>query len=328
MRSSKKERVVKRTLRDGTVKEYRYSRAERRSSFPDNSVAALVAAYKLSPDYAKLSDSTKQNKGYYLRHIEKLADQPVTEVSRGDWYDLRDAIAATRGTGAANVFQRTVAALLSWATERGKIPHNVMAGAKQLEGGHLPAWTAQEADEACAKLPEPLRRVVVLARYTGQRRGDLCALMWSAYDGEAIRLRQQKKKKNAAEQPKPMVIPVHPALKAELDEWRRSAASTHVLVSEKGQPWDADYLSHAMPDALAKIGLPDGLNVHGLRKLAAASLADAGCTTHEIAAITGHKSLAMVELYTKSASQERLAKAAIIRLANGTETGKRIPVSR
>jgi hypothetical protein len=36
---------------------------------------------------------------------------------------------------------------------------------------------------------------------------------------------------------------------------------------------------------LPRIGLPGELNVHGLRKLAAASLADAGCSTHEIAAI-------------------------------------------
>jgi integrase len=60
----------------------------------------------------------------------------------------------------------------------------------------------------------------------------------------------------------------------------------------------------------------DGLNVHGLRKLAATALAEAGCTPHEIAAVTGHKSLAMVELYTRSAAQERLALTAIGRLEN------------
>ena len=70
-----------------------------------------------------------------------------------------------------------------------------------------------------------------------------------------------------------------------------------------------------MPVALARIGLPADLNVHGLRKLAATELADAGCSMHEIAAITGHHSLSMVQLYTRSADQERLASAAIIRLS-------------
>jgi len=188
-----------------------------------------------------------------------------------------------------------------------EIDANPAARIKQVDGGHLPAWTTEQADIACARLPEPLQRVVILARYTAQRGGDLCAMTWSAYDGSTIRLRQQKTKTD-------LVIPVHSALKAELDEWRRTASAVTILVSENGRPWRADHPSRILPTALAKIGLPDELNVHGLRKLAAASFADAGCTTHEIAAITGHKSLAMVQLYTASANQERLAGAAIFRL--------------
>jgi hypothetical protein len=44
------------------------------------------------------------------------------------------------------------------------------------------------------------------------------------------------------------------------------------------------------------------------------NLAEAGCSAHEIAAITGHRSLALVSLYTASADQERMATAAIVRL--------------
>ena len=39
-----------------------------------------------------------------------------------------------------------------------------------------------------------------------------------------------------------------------------------------------------------------------------------GPTVHEIAATTGHLSLSIVQLYTQSADQERLARAAIVRL--------------
>jgi integrase len=48
----------------------------------------------------------------------------------------------------------------------------------------------------------------------GQRRGDLCALNWSAYDGATICLiiGQQKTRER-------MALPVHPALKAELGAW-------------------------------------------------------------------------------------------------------------
>ncbi len=61
-------------------------------------------------------------------------------------------------------------------------------------------------------------------------------------------------------------------------------------------------------------GLRPHLNVHGLRKLAATELAEAGGATHEIAAVTGHRSLAMIDLYTRTAVQPKLAGAAIARL--------------
>jgi hypothetical protein len=48
-----------------------------------------------------------------------------------------------------------------------------------------------------------------------------------------------------------------------------------------------------------------------IRKAAARRLADAGCTMHEIAAITGHASLSEIQRYTKAADQKRLALSAM-----------------
>ncbi|MCZ6773322.1 MAG: tyrosine-type recombinase/integrase, partial [Proteobacteria bacterium] len=64
---------------------------------------------------------------------------------------------------------------------------------------------------------------------------------------------------------------------------------------------------------------------HGLRYTAAARLAEAGCSLKEIASITGHKSLAMIEKYSREADQKRLAGAAIFALeeyTSRTKTGK------
>ncbi len=44
-----------------------------------------------------------------------------------------------------------------------------------------------------------------------------------------------------------------------------------------------------------------------LRKAAARRLAEAGCTVHEIAAVTGHKTLSEIERYTRKAEKARLA---------------------
>ncbi|HEX3587817.1 MAG TPA: tyrosine-type recombinase/integrase [Candidatus Angelobacter sp.] len=302
------QRVVRHTLADGTVKEYRYApHKPKRRERPADTIDALIEAYRRSPEWHTLAENSRRTYATYLREIEKVGHIRVAEVRRRDLLIARDAIMQSRGRGAAQGFIRSVSALLSWAVDREWIDYSPANRIKALSGGHLRAWSAQEADKAQAELPEHLRRVVVLARYTGQRRGDLCAMTWSAFDGESIRVKQQKTGEE-------LVIPCHPALRAELARWREEATSVSILTNTLGRPWRPVHLSHELPVALARLEMPAGLNVHGLRKLAATSLADAGCTPHEIAAVTGHRTLAMVALYTRGADQERLASAAIVRL--------------
>ena len=61
-------------------------------------------------------------------------------------------------------------------------------------------------------------------------------------------------------------------------------------------------------------------SAHGLRKAAARRLAEAGCTAHEIGAITGHISLSELVRYTRAADQRRLAEAALAK--TGKSVGK------
>jgi integrase len=322
-------RVVPRKLADGTVKVYRYGPYRpKRPRLAADSIDALIRAYQRSPEWAKLAPKTRQLYLIYLRPLEEVGHLTVKGFGRRELLILRDGIASQRGHGAAAGFVRAASALFTFAVDREWIEHSPAArAAKGLAHGHLRAWTRQEADLAQAGLPEHLRRVVVLARYTGQRRGDLCALPWSAYDGATIRLVQQKTGE-------PLVLPAHPELKAELDRWRgelkpeKSASiialpSATILTNTLGRPWKPQHLSHELPVALARIGISPDLNVHGLRKLAATELADAGCSTHEIASITGHRTLAMVALYTRSADQERLAGAAVIKLSERTNANNR-----
>lgn len=304
----KAERVVRHRLRDGTVKEYRYSAykappAKRQR----DTLSALIDAYKDSPEWRDMAEATRRTYTIYLRPLDQIGQTNPADFKRRDILELRDAIALKSGNAAANYFVTVARQLFNWGIGRERLEVNPAVNIAKLETGHLRAWTQEQADAALKGLPEHLRRVVVLGMHTGQRRADLCNMTWAAYDGQRIRLVQQKTKV-------PLVLPVHPTLKAELDAWKASATSVFILTNADGQPWRHTLLSYHMPAALARIGLPDDLNVHGLRKLAAANLAEAGCSTKQIAAITGHATLAMVELYTRSADQERLAEAAIIRL--------------
>lgn len=144
-------------------------------------------------------------------------------------------------------------------------------------------------------------------------------MTWADYDGDAIRVRQQKDRR--PDKPT-LVIPVHPDLRRELEAWKRDRSTVTILANPSGQPWTAPHLSRELGKQVKALNL-GRFTLHGLRKLAAARLAEAGCSAHEIAAIGGWRTLQMVALYTRSAEQEALARGAIVRLRTGDLTTPR-----
>ena len=83
-----------------------------------------------------------------------------------------------------------------------------------------------------------------------------------------------------------------------------------ILVGERGAPLMGDSLSVMVRKQLREMGV-DGYAIHGLRKNAAVELANAGCSPMEIAAITGHKTLGMVQHYSKRRDQRVAARSAM-----------------
>jgi integrase len=313
-------RVVKYTLADGTETTKHYAPYKPKAKAPGKTVGDMLTAWGMSPRWDKLASNTKKQYATYSRHLLSLQNAPVKSVDRSSLLDLRDAVIKTSGNGAGIAFARTASAAFGWAVDRGWIAHTPATKLHtEIERGHLPAWSEDDAALALAGLPEHLRRAVVLALYTGQRRGDLIAMQWSAYDGAKIRVIPEKTKRHTKSQT--LVITAPPELRAELDAWKPDPAIGPILTNKFSKPWRmGSNLSKQIGDALAKIeGFPAHYNIHGLRKLAATRLAQAGCTLHEIAAITGHQSLGMLQLYTRSVDQERAAESAAEKMAKQRE---------
>jgi hypothetical protein len=107
-------------------------------------------------------------------------------------------------------------------------------------------------------------------------------------------------------------IPILPGLRAAL----ASAPADHLtfIVTIYGAPRSPKVFTGWFKEAARAAGLPPDSSPHGLRKAACRRLAEAGCTPHEIMAITGHKALAEVETYTKAVRQKLLAHQAMGRL--------------
>ncbi len=308
-------RVVRRALADGTIKEYHYGAYKAPPPrIAADSIDALIRDYKRSPSWGSLRPRSQENYSTCFRDLQEIGQTLIRAMGRRDIIAIRNAIANARGNGAANAFIRAASVLFAWAVDHEWIPHSPVNKIKPLPSGSLPAWTADQAEIALSSLPEHLRRAAVLGLYTGQRRGDLCAVMWEAYDGQTIRFIQEKTGTK-------VVLRVVEELKLELDTWERSGPT--ILLNAKGKPWGRpNGLSTMMAEELQKAGLPKGMNVHGMRKLFAAGMAENGATTHEIAASTGHKTLSMIALYTDSADRRRLSDGAVDRIQRFHKRGK------
>src|ERR1700688_214926 len=110
--------------------------------------------------------------------------------------------------------------------------------------------------------------------------------------GDMITVRQSKTGK-------PLVIPIGNELRTAIDAM--PADRLTFIVTTRGEPFSPPNFTNWVRDRCQEAGLPDTLSVYGLRKAMCRRLAEAGCSEKQIAAISGHKTLRMMQLYTAAA---------------------------
>ncbi len=280
----------------------------------------LVRSFKASPAYIGLAPRTRHDYRIYLDLIEAtFGTLSVEGLRREHVLELRDSYAAKprKATYVVQVFSR----LLSWALDykgRFGIESNVALGIKRISKSksHEP-WTLDQFETFMSSAPEHLRVAVAIGYYTGLRQGDVLQLTWSAFNGEGFHVSPSK-----ARDPKTVLwIPCHRELKPILEAERRrqddikakrGTISPRIVTGERGRPLTNDGFRANFFKELKRLGLA-GLTFHGLRHSAATALADAGNENEGIMSITGHRTEAMVRLYTMKAKQKRRADEAMRR---------------
>lgn len=124
---------------------------------------------------------------------------------------------------------------------------------------------------------------------------------------------------------KELSIRILPELQRALDAMPPRDAALAFLVNDYGKPFAsaaafgnkfADWCNEAgFEPVLFADGRVRNYRAHGLRKTACKALAHAGCTGPEIMAVSGHSSLAQVQVYIDEVEQVRMAEAAMEKLA-------------
>jgi integrase/recombinase XerD len=129
---------------------------------------------------------------------------------------------------------------------------------------------------------------------------------------------------------KMLKVPILPEFQEALDAMPQSKDSLTFLVNDYGRPFAsaaafgnkfADWCRAAgLKPVLCDDGRVRSFRAHGLRKAALTRAAHAGCTGLELMALSGHTTLAQLQVYLDEVDQERQADAAIAKIKGKTET--------
>lgn len=242
----------------------------------------LTEKYKESHWFKKLSPKTQTG---YRQSIVRInnwgGNYMVKSITRRACKEFYNGI---HSISSANAIMRVLKLVFSFALEEGRVNENPVKGVRLIGlASRDQVWSDEEIKaviDHCIK--EKRRSIAVairIAQFVGQRQGDILRMTWRQYDGHNIKLKQSKTGKELS-------IPCHPQLKRDLDALDKT--STHIVVNEgTGQPYKEFTFRHLVGDMIRSAEVKDRWFLD-LRRTAAVRLAEAGCTSEEITAITGH----------------------------------------
>jgi integrase len=274
-------------------------------------IRALLESYYKSADFraAIKSDATRRSHKGVLERFANMSlygvrvdTLPVRGFDETSMRELLDKLADK--PGASETTLKRVRKLFNFAIERKQMTDNPAKGIASIRksDGHE-AWSDEDVDRYEARWPSGSRERLAMALllYTGQRRSDVAPMGRQHVKDNMISVTQEKTRTR-------LWIPIHPKLAIELP-----AEGLTFLLTDYGKPFSVAGFGNWFGDKSRQAGL-EKRTAHGLRKTAATRLAEAGCSEHQIMAITGHKTLSEVQHYTKAASQIRLAQQAVDRM--------------
>jgi integrase len=276
------------------------------------SLSALIACYYRSAAFLALESGTRANYRSIIELMrEKHGEKPVAMLKRRHVLALMAEKAET--PSAANNRLKRLRQLLDHALDLEWIEANPAREVKPMATpkGGFHTWTEGEiARFLGVHQPGTLaHRAMTLMLYTGAARSDAVRLGWGnlSDDGRLTYRRGKTLKRSGAA----VNIPVHPVL-AELLATLPRDAFTFLQTRDRKSRSGAG-LGNLMRRWCDAAGLPLCTS-HGLRKAITVRLFEAGATSAEVIAVTGHGSVAEVEPYSRAINRAGLADAAMAKM--------------
>jgi integrase len=267
------------------------------------SVSAAIVAYYRDVTFLALAPGTRKMRRAILEQFRaSYGDRHIAGLQRVHIVNLL----GSKKPFAARNWLKALRGLMQFLVATEQRPDDPTAGIRlpRARPGEIHSWTEAEIAqyEAHHVVGTRPRLALALLLYTAQRRSDVVVMGRQHIQAGAVIVRQRKTGRL-------LEIPIHLILAQILDA--TPADNLTFLTTAKGMPFSPAGFGNLFREWCDQAGLPKRCSAHGLRKAACRRLAEAGCTAHQIAAISGHASLSEIERYTRAASQAQMARAAM-----------------
>jgi integrase len=253
----------------------------------DKETFADVVRQYLAAKEPELRDRTYAETMRYLTGTaSRLNSRPLALIEQSEIAALLDRAATDSGPATANRLRANLAAMFTWAMQRGKVAANpVMLTEKRKEQSRDRVLSGAELVAIWSACPEgDFGNIVKLLMLTGQRRSEIGGLRWSEIDMHTgqINLPGDRTKNGhphfiPMSEPVRDIIAAQPRLREQLFGRGDSA--------EGFAGWSA--ATAALRAALP--GMP-GWSLHDLRRTMATGMGELGVQPHIIEAAINHQS--------------------------------------
>jgi integrase len=266
------------------------------------SIRWLCIQYFKSSSFKQLKSNTQSvRRGILERFSQRHGDKRYSQMQPKHLMAIRDGMIDR--PEAANSLIKALRQLFKFAIEYEHTDTNPAYSVGYLKSNNpdgFHAWTLEEIEkfEAAHPVGTRARLAMAILLYTAQRRSDIIRFGRQHVKDGWLKFTQQKTGKT-------MEIPVLSVLQEIIDA--SPTGDMTFIVTNFNRPFSSAGFGNRFRKWCNDAGLKQ-CSAHGLRKAAAAKMADIGCTTLEIMSITGHDSIKEVERYTKSVEQKRLAR--------------------
>lgn len=233
-----------------------------------------------------------------------MRDCPVSAINASHVKMLRDRKAGQ--PGAANNRRKHMSAMFTWAVDEGLMKTNYVRDvrmATKKTGGGFYTWSVDDVAQFEAHHPVGTmpRLALALLLFTGSRRQDMVTFGKQHVKNGWLRFVPKKTlyKRSTLSQ-KPWLPELDAIVKAS------PCGELTFLINGRGVGFTANGFGNWFRERCDEAGLPK-CTAHGLRKAGATIAAENGATASQLMAIFDWSTITQAEVYTRAASQKRMA---------------------